>query len=337
MFRFAALGFAFVLAAMTLGGVGAIAQTTVDRSDLQSLINRIDRLQRELNTLQRQVYRGGPPPAASPGVAAEPQLVAGMQVRLDEIETKMRSVTGRLEELQHAIDVVRKQVGKLASDVDFRLKALEARSASTPGPAQAGAPVAAGAAATGGAGTPPAAAPALSPAPPSAGVLGTISINDLERQKSGKAAAPTRPLPTAKPVPAQQAALPKGTPEDQYKYAQDLLFRADFGAAERAFAAFVSRHPKHQLAGNAQYWLGETHYARGAFRTAAAVFAEGYQKYPTSAKAADNLLKLGMSLAAIDKNESACTTFTRLLKEFPKASPSVLSRARAQRKKLRCR
>ena len=44
-------------------------------------------------------------------------------------------------------------------------------------------------------------------------------------------------------------------------------------SAEQALAAFVQNHPEDGLAGNAQYWLGETFYVRGDFQTAARTFA----------------------------------------------------------------
>lgn len=332
------LAFAMALGTATVTGPGAAwAQSRAGQGDVQALINRIDRLQREMTTLQRQVYRGAGVPgpgAAAVGVTGALNLAAAMQVRLDEFESQMRGFTGKMEELQHAINGVRKRLDKLTSDIDFRLKALEAR------PAVAG-PVASGAPPPGGStNAAPVAAPNLSAAPAPPGVLGTIPLRALERPGAAKPGTARLPQTLNRPVKSTAKAapvLPKGTPEVQYKYASDLLFRSDFGGAERAFTAFVAVHPKHRLAGNAQYWLGETHYVRRAFRAAAAVFAKGYQKYPGSAKAPDNLLKLGMSLAAIDKQKSACTTFKRLLKEFPKASRSVRSRARAQRKKFRCR
>jgi tol-pal system protein YbgF len=338
------LAFAVAIGAATLAGPsGASAQSRAGQGDVQALINRIDRLQRELTTLQRQVYRDGAVPGAAlsgpaaVGAPGEPNLAAAMQVRLDEIESQMRGFTGKVEELQHAINSVRKRLDKLVSDIDFRLKALEARAA-VAGPVASGAPPLGGL--TNAAPAPgvaaPRAAPKLSAAPAQPGVLGTIPLRTLERQGAANQGAARVPPPVKKPAKAAPV-LPIGTPKAQYQHASNLLFRSDFGGAERAFTAFVAAHPQHRLAGNAQYWLGETHYARGAFRTATAIFAEGYQRYPNSAKAPDNLLKLGMSLAAINKKESACTTFKRLLEEFPKASRSVRSRARAQRKKLRCR
>ena len=329
------LAFAVAMAVTTLiGPLGALAQSRAGQGDIHSLINRIDRLQREMNTLQRQVYRSNgrmaPSGPTATGASGEANLAAAMQVRRDEIESQMRSFTGKVEELQHAINSVGKHLDKLASDIDIRLKALESLR-----------PVASGAAPSSGA-TPAVAAPKLLATPAQPGILGQLPLSELGRQ--GTAELRAVPIPrgvrgvtqAGKGVVKPGVIQLKGTPEAQYKYAQDLLFGSNYDGAELAFSAFVAAHPKHRLAGNAQYWLGESHYARGNFRKAATIFGAGYQKYPRSTKAPANLLKLGMSLVAINKKKGACDTFKRLLKEHPKASRRVRSRARTRSKKLRC-
>ncbi|MBL8642785.1 MAG: tetratricopeptide repeat protein, partial [Rhodospirillaceae bacterium] len=62
--------------------------------------------------------------------------------------------------------------------------------------------------------------------------------------------------------------LPEGTPKAQYDYAFDFLKRQDYASAETAFREFLKRAPKDPLAGNAQYWLGETYYVRGDYQKA---------------------------------------------------------------------
>lgn len=297
--------------------------------EIQGLINRIERLQRELQTLQRQVYRGnvpraeaGAPAGAAAGAGGEPNLVAAMQVRLDEMELQVRTMTGKLEETNHAVGELSKKLTALHSDMDLRLKALEARGTAPAGPE---------AAAAEGAGPGPA-APPPGAAPSQPGTLGTLSTKDLQ------ATEPQRPvLNQVSPSGATIATLPRGTPEQQYRQATALLAQADYPAAQRAFEAFLAAHASHELAGNAQYWLGETYYVRGDFNAAARAFAKGYKDYPNSGKGPDNLLKLGMSLAGLGKTRSACTTFGRLAKDFPQAPTPIKSRVAAERRKLRCR
>ena len=163
------------------------------------------------------------------------------------------------------------------------------------------------------------------------------------------ASVPAAPKPTAAPPPAPVASasvgtdqadfaveLPGGTPKEQYDFAISLLIRQDYGRAEVALRDFVKKNSKDPLAANAQYWIGESLYARGDYQQAAMEFMNGYQNYGKSAKGPDNLLKLGMSLAAVNQVSGACTAFRSITKEFPNADDKVRRQAQAQRTKLKC-
>ncbi len=135
---------------------------------------------------------------------------------------------------------------------------------------------------------------------------------------------------------AGDVVLPEGTPKAQYDYAFDFLKRQDYTRAETAFREFLKRSPKDPLAGNAQYWLGETHYVRGDYQKAAVEFLNGYQNYPKSNKAPDNLLKLGMAMANIGQTQGACTALGRLTKEYADAGDQIRRSAQQERQKLKC-
>ncbi|HVO00622.1 MAG TPA: tol-pal system protein YbgF [Candidatus Cybelea sp.] len=182
--------------------------------------------------------------------------------------------------------------------------------------------------------------------PTAPGTLGTLTQEqaaNLPQAPAGAAeaaaaAAAQTPMPTT-PSPSQDPnniVLPGNTPQDQYNYAFGLLQRSAYAEAELAFKAFVAQHPKDPLAGNAQYWLGETYYARSDYQNAAIVFAQGYQKYPKSPKAPDNLLKLGMTLGQIGQKDNACTAFKQLAKDFPNASASIKDRAARAQQRYGC-
>ena len=74
---------------------------------------------------------------------------------------------------------------------------------------------------------------------------------------------------------------------------------------------------------------------RRRYEDAVVAFLEGFQKYPSSAKAPHNLLKLGMSLARLKKKREACTTFRQLRQRYPKARNS-LRIAKSERRRLGC-
>ena len=136
----------------------------------------------------------------------------------------------------------------------------------------------------------------------------------------------------------EQTALTSATadPQKMYDDAYQSLVKTEYDTAQEKLAAFLKQFPEHSLAGNAQYWLGETYYVQGQYGQAAVQFAEGFKKYKTSIKGPDNLLKLGMSMQKLDKKKEACTAFRSLKKEFPKAPVSILQKAQDEAKKLKC-
>ena len=86
-------------------------------------------------------------------------------------------------------------------------------------------------------------------------------------------------------------------------------------------STLIKEYPDNKLSSNAYYWLGETFYVRKNYQLAAYNFAAGYKKFPEGSKAADQLLKLGISLFSLEKLTEACATFKKLLEEFPKIPP----------------
>jgi len=136
--------------------------------------------------------------------------------------------------------------------------------------------------------------------------------------------------------PPSGAALPAGSASEQYNYAFGLLKQADYSAAEGALKTFIGQHPDDPLAGSAQYWLGETYYTRGRFAEAASAFAEGYKRYPKGAKAADDLLKLGMSLSRVNQKQNACVALAQLDRDFPNPGSAIRDQAAKEKKQLGC-
>lgn len=122
-----------------------------------------------------------------------------------------------------------------------------------------------------------------------------------------------------------------------YNEAFASIKKQDYKTAEKQFEAFLELYPKNDLAGNAQYWLGESYFARGQFDKAAVAFAEGFQKYRDSQKAPDNLFKLGLTMARMNKKEEACIAFKNFSAEYPKVSESMKKRLQKEMNKLSCR
>lgn len=128
----------------------------------------------------------------------------------------------------------------------------------------------------------------------------------------------------------------EGSIEELYQRGLDAVKANDNQTAINAFSKILSDNPDHKLAGNAQYWLGETYYAGKDFNRAAVAFGRGYEKYSKTTKGPDNLLKLGMTMVELNKLPEACAAFTTLPKEFANASESVKNKAADLAKKHAC-
>lgn len=290
------------------------------------LLERLQRLERDIQTLNVQIARGAMAPpardaagaASGAGAPLAPASAASLQIRLGAMDEELRTLTGTLEGISHQIQTLNQRLDKLTGDLEFRLGALERGGAS-------GAP-------RGLAAPRPPAVETVPPPGAREGVLGSMSEREISPPSgaAGQAGAAPSPVKAA-------SLLPPGPAKDQYAFAFGLLRQANYDQAELALAEFVKANPDDPLSGNARYWLGETFYVRGNHLKAAEVFAENYKLDPKGAKAPDTLLKLGMSLATLDKGQQACITYGELRKKFPEAPQAIKTTLERERKRLSCK
>ncbi|GJL87487.1 MAG: tol-pal system protein YbgF [Minwuia thermotolerans] len=335
-------------------GLAAPLATPAVAQDLAPLNDRVQRLERSVTDLKAHLLGGRPLPASpttesggsGPATVAERADAAGLTLKLNALEEEMRNLTNRVEEVDFKLRRIDSRMTKLVEDVDFRLTAIEKNMAAAPAPA-------ATTNSTDGGSAPPVAGAAqgaqvlgqVTPeevarlpqgnAPAGTGVQVEAAAPSVNQQTNQLAAAPAASTPPASGNPIDQA-LPEGEPRDQYIHAFGLLQAKRFAESEQAFKAFLELHPEHELAGNAQYWLGESHYVRQDYEAAASAFLTGYQKYRTSTKAPDNLLKLGITLVVLDQKQDACAVFNELSDRYPTASSSIKRRMQREKQKAGC-
>ena len=143
---------------------------------------------------------------------------------------------------------------------------------------------------------------------------------------------------SSKPAPKNtRLALASANPDSLYNYALDQLFnKKNYPQAERAFESFVKKFPDHERAGSALYWLGESFYVRKRHREAASAYLRSFNSYGTSPKAAESLLKLGMTLAKLNEWDEACSTYDKLRTTFPSAPQHILQRLSTEYERVQC-
>jgi tol-pal system protein YbgF len=275
----------------------------------QSATERLDRLERDFQSMQRQVYRGGDGrPVAAPDAGGS-TAAASLQVRFTALEEELRQLRGQIEENRYQSEQTARQLQLLQEDMEYRLNQIEQKIglglavAPEAGPADAAVqPAPAGAAPA------PYATPTATPAPG------------------------TPVTPTTEPG----AVVTPQNAKELYNAAIGLMNKAQYAEAATSFKQFIKQYPQDKLLGNAFYWLGETFYVREDYIQAADNFRQGFEAMPEGIKAPDNLLKLAMSLAKLDKRREACVVLQQIQIKYKTGPDTVLGRAGRESDTLNC-
>ena len=269
------------------------AAFTASAQELIGVQEQIDALKEEMIILQRKVYREN---NEAPALTAAGQA----EVRLGEYDQMIRSINGKIDEMEHQIAQLNEKLDNINKDTDIRFRLLEGK----PIPAAEGNDPLTKKFDT-----------AVAKDAPKAIVGEAVTSNELENL-----------TPQAKELSVQEI----------YTQGLEALKAGKSAEAEQNFNLILEKHSSDKLAGNAQYWLGEVYYNDKDFTKAAVAFGRGYERYKNSTKGPDCLLKLGLSMAQLGKKNEACLAFTNLPNEFPNVGKSILDKAAKEAQKLGC-
>ena len=302
-------------------------------SDNHNVLQILEALQQDLKTLERAVYSEsfekkniGDESGNFSDNSSEEALTRHL-LKLSEIENQFRDLTNKFEEINFKLDKLSNRLTKLQSDNQLRFEQVERTMGNvvSTGAANLTENISEN--------------DKILPGTSEPQDLGSISYKDMTTSATTQQ---TQSIDSTSTVLLEnvdniEKLLPDSSPEKQYEFATSFLKVGDYNTAERALKEFVETNPSHNLAGNAQYWFAETFRIRQLYVDAASAYLEGYQKYPKSEKAPDNLLKLGVSLVQIGEKDQGCMMITSLKKEYPEASQSILQKAKYEEKKFECK
>jgi len=280
-----------------------------------------------------------------------------MDPRVGQLEEEIRSLNGRIEEMSFQLLQMQEQIRKAQEDNEYRFQELEGgkargQSGSLDKPVNGGnadeqiASNRLPADSSAGGATPDAdAGTGTGGALPQE--LGSIRFDengnpigaDLNPGLDNESASLGNELPgvdTGLPQASQRATASLDNPDDIYQAAYGHVLSGDYQLAEREFRDYLDIFPNGDKAADATFWLGEAQYSQGNFNDAAKTFLNAHQAYGKSKKAPEMLLKLGMSLAALDNRETACATLREVNKRYPNASRAVKSKVASEQSRLSC-
>jgi tol-pal system protein YbgF len=302
-------------------------------ADNHNLYEVLELIQKDLKTLEKAVYSGSINLNKNEkNLNNQVQLNQNSEdvltrhlLKLSEIESQFQQLTNKFEEINFKLDKLSNRLSKVQADNQMRFQGIENFLSSEEADKKISFK----------------SKKELKTLPGSSQPqdLGSISYKDSENKETTQQ---TQSIDTTSTVvtetfQAEEKILPNLPPKEQYEFATSFLKVGDYTTAERAFREFVTNNPKHDLAGNAQYWYAETFRIRQLYTDAASAYLEGYQNYPKGEKAPINLLKLGVSMVQIGEKDQGCKMIDGVEKQYPKANQSVLQKAKYESKKFECK
>jgi len=293
------------------------ASYRVHAEDTELILQELQILQKDIKTLEKAVYSQPGTGMSSSGKTSNntDDVLTQHLLKLSDLEEQFKILTNSFEEINFKLDKLSSRITKVQVDNQMRFQDLERSGLST---------VSSGI--------------IKLPGSDEAQDLGGVSDSDIASLEQVQKTQSVESVGAVVTETAQRTEkiLPETSPEEQYKFAISFLKVGDYETAEYALREFVDSNPKHELAGNAQYWYGETFRVRQLYQDAATAYLDGYQKYPESNKAPVKLLKLGVMLVQIGEKTQGCTMILGVKDQYPKANQSVIQKAEYEKKKFNC-
>ena len=120
------------------------------------------------------------------------------------------------------------------------------------------------------------------------------------------------------------------SPEMLYNDAQNLFMAGRLTESIDKFANFILHYPKHTLADNAQYWIGEAYYSQKDYQKALIEFKKVEDNYPNENKAPDALLKVGFSNMELNNKEKALEALKLVVERYPSSEAAAKAKTKLQ-------
>jgi len=292
-----------------LAAIAVVATGCASRGEVRQLRSEFFQLRSELLQLRAEL-NGARAAQESPvrDIARTNAELQGLDVRTRELASSVRETSDEVARLGARVGVTEETVRATRERVE---------TLATPSPAPP--PV-------------PAPAPARTPPPPSS------KPSSGSPRAQPPAPPPVRtPAPDSSPTAALRPAPPVERPPREPQAAQAPGAEKVYAAAMETFRArehgqavldlldFLSRYPKHPLAGAAQYWIGEAYYVQHDYRQALVEFQKvlefGYGKLPEA------LVKIGLCHLNLRDPNRARQTWQRVVRDYPQSESAATARA----------
>lgn len=135
---------------------------------------------------------------------------------------------------------------------------------------------------------------------------------------------------------AIQSGVVPADPGAEFQAAENNLRDGFLEQATNGFEAFLASYPEHELAGEAQFLLGEALFGQKRFDDAAAAYNQLVSEHSDHVMVPEAVLRIGMAMARAGRSDQACRVFALGQDRYPDQSARYLRRLVQEAERADC-
>jgi len=275
--------------------IGLLLFGCASTKDVQILDKDIDKLHSQINILQKE--NASTKNELSESRAENQRLKTDLTLRLENLQSEMRSLSTGIEEYKELLKRPSKEMDRFKEDMEGRWRGWEERRKTQEERIK--------------------------------------EIEDRLKGLDGKTAGSTsKPmeserLASTKEVPTELKGVSTGM-GDIYKDAYETFHKGDLEGARRKFEAFLKQYPNTELSDNAQYWIGETYYLKKDLERAILEYEKAIVKYPEGDKIPAALFKQALAFSELGDKANARNLLKRVIEKYPRSEQAEMAKKKLE-------
>ncbi len=166
-----------------------------------------------------------------------------------------------------------------------------------------------------------------------------LSALDLQvKQVQTQAQAQAQAQAAAQTSPQQTSSTVKGSSvQSIYDDAYKAFKNKKYSKAIKGFEDVLKEYPDDPLAGNAQFWIGESYFEQKHYDQAILSYEDVLKHYPKSRKAPAALLKQGIAFMNTKDDKVSAAIFQQLLDRYPRTQEARTAKSELAKMKKKDR
>lgn len=134
---------------------------------------------------------------------------------------------------------------------------------------------------------------------------------------SGSTAAKTAPTVPVKKEPSE---------DELYRQAKQAFDQGDSETARNLFQELLKRYPKSERSDNAQFWIGEIYYREKWYEKAILEYQKVIENFPKGNKVPASLLKQGFAFLNLGDKTNSRIILQELIRKYPQTNEAKIAR-----------